>query len=95
MDELLSLLQAVNPSGPAFGITAPAPAYLGEEISTHLEDVEVQPEQAEEIGNVSITSRQAPTNRVEERRNLRMMALEKQAEMPESLVGIMKNNIVQ
>ncbi|XP_050339486.1 uncharacterized protein LOC126765844 [Bactrocera neohumeralis] len=89
VDELLSLQQAVNPSGAAFGSTAPAPAsaYLEEE-HTHLEDVEVQPEQA---GNVSITSRQAPASRVEERKNLRMKALEKQAETQESLVGIMQN----
>ncbi|XP_049317911.1 uncharacterized protein LOC125780183 [Bactrocera dorsalis] len=87
VDELLSLQQAVNPSGAAFGSTtpAPAPAYLEEE---HLEDVEVQPEQA---GNVSISSGQAPTSSVEDRENLRMKALEKQAETKESLVGIMHN----
>ncbi|XP_049309896.1 uncharacterized protein LOC125777866 [Bactrocera dorsalis] len=89
VDELLSLQQAVNPSGAAFGSTtpapAPAPAYLEEE---HLDDVEVQPEQA---GNVSISSRQAPTSRVEGRENLRMKALEKHGETQESLVGIMHN----
>ncbi|XP_049308092.1 uncharacterized protein LOC125777372 [Bactrocera dorsalis] len=89
VDELLSLQQAVNPSGAAFGSTtpapAPAPAYLDEE---HLAEVEVQPEQA---GNVSISSRQAPTSRVEDRENLRMKALEKQGETQESLVGIMEN----
>uniref|UniRef100_A0A0K8VVS0 Regulatory protein zeste n=4 Tax=Bactrocera latifrons TaxID=174628 RepID=A0A0K8VVS0_BACLA len=92
VDELLSLQQAVNPSGAAFGSTAPTPApapaptpaYVEEE---HLEDVEVQPEQA---ANISISTRQAPT-RVEERENLRMKALEKQADTQESLVGIMKN----
>ncbi|XP_050338690.1 uncharacterized protein LOC126765145, partial [Bactrocera neohumeralis] len=85
VDELLSLSTAMNPSGAAFGSTTPAPAYLEEE---NLEDVEVQPEQA---GNVSISSRQAPTSRVEERENLRMKALEKQAETQESIVGIMQN----
>ncbi|XP_049316988.1 uncharacterized protein LOC125779760, partial [Bactrocera dorsalis] len=90
VDELLSLQQAVNPNGAAFGSTAPAPAYLEEE-HTHLEDVEVQPEQAEEIGNVSIRSRQALTNRVKERENLLIKTWEKQAETQESLIGIMKN----
>ncbi|XP_039968588.1 uncharacterized protein LOC120780364 [Bactrocera tryoni] len=89
VDELFSLQQAVNPSGAAFGSTTPAPApasaHLEEE---HLEDVEVQPERA---GNVSISSRQAPTSRVKERENLRMKALEKQAETQESLVGILQN----
>ncbi|XP_018802664.1 PREDICTED: uncharacterized protein LOC108977435 [Bactrocera latifrons] len=71
VDELLSLQQAVNPSGVAFGSTAPTPApaptpaYVEEE---HLEDVEVQPEQA---ANISISTRQASTS-VEERENLRM-----------------------